>query len=138
MDPVLELQGEIIARLRGFGAVTSIVGLRSFDIPPLNAAGEVAPDIFPYISIGPSSYTTEDADCVYGGEIFLQIDAWSTYQGNTEVRQMAHAIRSAFRDHEFSLNTNAMVTVDHFRTDFIRDGIVKHASVRFAAIVEER
>lgn len=137
MDPVLELQGQIIDRLRTFSGLTSLIDKRSYDIPPLNQSGEVAAALFPYVSIGFASYATEDADCVYGGEITFQIDAWSVYQGTTEVRKMAHAIRSAFRDYEFSLDANALVTFDHLRTDFLRDGMVKHAAVRFTAVVEE-
>jgi len=137
MDPVLELQGEIISRLRSDAAVIAIVGQRSYDIPPLNQSGEVAESLFPYISIGSTSYQTEDADCIIGGELTIQIDAWSIYQGNTEVRRIADAVRRAMRGQDISLNTNAIVTLDHWRTDYLRDGLVKHASIRFTAIVEE-
>jgi hypothetical protein len=137
MDPVLELQGLIIARLRSDAVVAALVGQRSYDIPPLNNSGEVTADLFPYISIGPTSYETEDVDCIPGGEVMIQIDAWSAYQGNTEVRQIADAVRRAIRGAEFALIQNALVTFDHWRTDFLRDGVVKHASIRFTAIVEE-
>ena len=130
MDPVLELQGAIIARLRGFAAVTSIVEQRTYDIPPSNAP-------YPHISIGPSSYQSDDADCLTSGEVMIQIDAWSEARALSEVRRMADAIRSALRDWHPALATNALVTFDHWRTDYLNEGEVQHASVRFTAIIEQ-
>lgn len=137
MDPVLELQGQIIDRLRADAGVQALVAQRSYDIPPLNQSGQVAQSLFPYISLGPCSYTAQDAECIYGGELTIQIDGWSIYQGNTEARRIGDAIRRALRDHEFLLDQNALVTFDHLRTDYITEGLVKHASVRFTAIVED-
>lgn len=137
MDPVLELQGVIVARLRSFAAVTVLVGQKSYDQPPLDQNGKVPATTFPYISIGPSNYVTENVDCVDGGEVMIQIDAWSIEPGQPQVRNMADAIRRAFRGYELSLATNALVTFDHWRTDYIVDGVLKHASVRFTAIVEQ-
>lgn len=130
MDPTLELQGAIISRLRGFAAVTSIVEQRTYDIPPSNAP-------YPHISIGPSSYQSDDADCLTSGEVMIQIDAWSEARALSEVRRMADAIRSALRDWEPTLATNALVTFDHWRTDYLNEGEVQHASVRFNAIIEQ-
>lgn len=137
MDPVLELQGAIIQRLRSFPAVTELVAQRSYDQPPLDQSGKVAATTFPYISIGPSNYITEDVDCIDGGEVMIQIDGWSIEPGQPQMRKMADAIRKAFRGYEFAMTTNALVTFDHWRTDYIVDGTLKHASVRFTAIVEQ-
>lgn len=131
MDPTLELVGAIIARLRASSAVSAIVSDRVHDSPP--------PDYpYPHISIGPSSYQSDDADCLISGEVMVQIDAWSK-QGLTksEVRRMADAIRAALRDWHPTLTTNALVTLEHWRTDYLRDGEVQHASVRFNAIIEQ-
>lgn len=78
-----------------------------------------------------------DAECIYGMDIMIQVDAWSDAVGYPQVRNMADAIRKAFRGYEFSLATNALVTFDHDRTDYIRDGEINHASVRFTALVEQ-
>lgn len=130
MDPVLEIQGAIIARLKADAGVTSLVAQRVYDIPPATATK-------PYISIGPSNYATEDADCVYGGEVMIQVDAWSEATVLSEVRRIADAVRKAIRSADLSLTTNALVTLDHWRTDYIVDGAIKQASVRFTGIVEE-
>lgn len=137
MDPILELQGAIVARLRSFPAVTALVGQKSYDQPPRDQNGNLPGATFPYISIGPSNYVGEGVDCVDGGEVMIQIDAWSTEPGQPQVLNMADAIRKAFRGHDISLVTNALVTFDHWRTDYIIDGALKHASVRFTAIVEQ-
>lgn len=131
MDPTLELVGAMISRLKEYPAVASIVGDRVHDSPPPNYP-------YPHISIGPSSYQSDDADCLTSGEIMVQIDAWSD-QGSTksEVRRMADAIRAAFRNYDLTLSTNALVTLEHWRTDYLRDGEIQHASVRFTAIIEQ-
>lgn len=130
MDPVLELQGAIIARLRADADVAAIVGPRVYDIPPAKAP-------LPHISIGPSSYQSDDADCLTSGEVMIQIDAWSEARALSEVRRMADAIRSALRDWEPTLAVNALVTLDHWRTDYINEGEIQHASIRYNAIVEQ-
>lgn len=134
MDPVLELQGAIITRLRTTPAVTSLVpATRITDI----AAPEYSP--IPRISIGPSNYVTDDIDCAYGGEIMIQVDCVVDNAGSplSVVRLIAGAVRSALRNWEPTLAVNALVTLDHMRTDFIQSGALKQASVRFTAIVEE-
>lgn len=129
-DPVLELQGSIIARLRANSAVTALVANRVADIPQAAWAK-------PYISIGPSNYVAELVDCIDGGEVMIQIDCWSESTTMKEVRDIADAVRRALRNWEPTLATNAIVTFDPWRTDYIRDGAIKQASLRYTAIVEE-
>ena len=129
-DPTLELQGAIIARLKANAAVTALVGNRIADIPQSTWAK-------PYISIGPSNYVAELIDCIDGGEIMIQIDCWSESTTMKEIRDIADAVRRALRNWEPDLATNAIVTFDLWRTDFIRDGALKQASLRYTAIVEE-
>lgn len=129
-DPVLELQGAIIARLKANSAVTALVGTRVADIPPAAWAK-------PYISIGPSNYVAELVDCIDGGEIMIQVDCWSESTSMKEVRDIADAVRRALRNWEPVLATNALVSFEPWRTDYITDGMLKQASLRFTAIVEE-
>lgn len=129
-DPVLELQGAIIARLKANSAVTALVGNRVGDIPQSTWAK-------PYISIGPSNYIAELIDCVDGGEIMMQVDCWSDATVMSQVRQVADAVRRALRNWDPLLPTNALVSFEPWRTDFITDGAIKQAALRFNAIVEE-
>lgn len=137
MDPVLELQGAVIQRLRSNTALVALIGLRSYDNPPTNDQGQVAPSIFPYVSIGPSSIQAEDADCIYGHDIVFQLDAWSLELPQKQMRDIANAVRLALRDWEPTLSNNALVSFNHWRTDYIRDGNVNHASIRFTAFIEQ-
>lgn len=129
-DPTLELQGAIIARLKANAAVTALVGTRIADIPQSTWAK-------PYISIGPSNYVAELIDCIDGGEIMMQIDCWSESTTMKEIRDIADAVRRALRNWEPALATNAIVTFDPWRTDFITDGAIKQAALRYTAIIEE-
>ena len=135
-DPVLELQGAIIQRLRTSPAVNAIVpSTRIVDIP--RPDWWTGSDEAPYIGMGPTNYVTEDVDCAYGGEIMIQVDCWSVSGNLSEVRRIAGAVRTALRGWEPVLASNALVAFDHWRTDYIRDGAVKQASIRYNAIVEK-
>lgn len=131
MDPTLELQAAIITRLRATAGVTALVPASKIaDIPQATWTK-------PYISIGPSNYFTEDIDCVDGGEVMIQVDCWSDATVLSQVRLVAGAVRAALRDWEPALTVNALVSFEHQRTDYIEDGAIKHASIRYTAIVEE-
>lgn len=137
MDPILELQGVVVARLKASAAVAVLVGDGVYDPPPADDKGIVPAAKYPYISIGPSSSTSEDADCIVADDVVFQIDAWSKGNSYVLVRKMADAIRRAFRGYDFQLQQNALVTFDYWRTDITRVGDVNHASVRFTAIIEQ-
>lgn len=130
MDPTLELQAAIITRLKATPAVTALVGQRIADIPQATWTK-------PYISIGPSNYFTENIDCVDGGDVMIQVDCWSDATVLSQVRLVAGAVRAALRDWDPPLVVNALVSFEHQRTDYIEDGAIKHASIRYTAIVEE-
>jgi hypothetical protein len=137
MDPVLEMQGVLITRLKAYSALTAIVGSKVYDEPPAEQNGTVPPATYPYVSIGPSNFVSEDADCISGGDFMIQVDAWSRGPGFPEVRRVADAVRKAVRGHTFTLTTNALVDFEHWRTDYVRDGTLHHASIRFTGIVEQ-
>lgn len=136
MDPTLELQGAIVQRLRSYAPLTALIGNRVYDEVPTDDNGAVSAARFPYVSIGPTSAFSDDADCIFADNITFQIDAWSIDVGMPEVRRIAHAIRQAFRGFDIVLAQNALVLFEHDRTDYIRDGDIKHASIRFTAVIE--
>jgi hypothetical protein len=124
MDPVLELQGAIIQRLRSFPVLVSLIGQRSYDNPPTNDQGQVSPSIFPYVSIGASSAQQVDA-------------VWSIEPAKKQMRDVTNAVRLATRGWVPVLTANALVTFDYWRTDYIQDGAINHASIRYTAIIEQ-
>lgn len=136
MDPVLELQGAIITRLRADPALTALVGVGLYDNPPADDKGVVPPAKFPYVSLGAASANADDADCIDSDDIVFQIDAWSSLPGRKQVAEIANAIRQALRQWEPPLAQNALVTFDYWRTDYIRIPDINHASIRYTALVE--
>jgi hypothetical protein len=136
LDPTYELAAAVIARLKADAAVSGFVGTRIYDRPP---DGTV---LSPYISFGPSDATTDDAECIDGLEISMQIDCWSWGSGeafsSAEVRKIAGAVRASLHDAEFELAQNALVTIRHRITRYQResDGVTNRAIITITAFVE--
>lgn len=128
----LELQGAIVARLKAYAPLTALVAQRIYDDVPL-------PATTPYVSLGPDQIVSDDADCLTGYEVTIQIDAWSTTKGLPEVRRVAEAVRSALHDYDLPLTDNALVSIQHRQTRNLRDpdGVTNHAVIEFVALVEQ-
>ncbi|MCB1394387.1 DUF3168 domain-containing protein [Nitrobacter sp.] len=131
-SPSLELQGAIVARLKTFADLAGLVADRIYDRVPTAPA-------FPYVSLGPAQSVSDDADCITGFEITLQIDAWSRAVGFPEVKRVAEAVRAALHQHELPLADNALVSLEHRQTRDFRDpdGLTNHAAIEFVALVEQ-
>lgn len=131
-SPSLELQGAIVSRLKATSAVTSIVGDRVYDRVPKDA-------LFPYITIGEGDEISEDADCITGFDISLDIDVWSRAVGFPEAKRISDAIRTALTASELTITANALVYFQHRQTRFLRDpdGITQHAVLTFEAFAEQ-
>lgn len=135
MNADLELQGAIVGRLRGDPGMTALVQGRVFDIVPLDA-------VFPYVSYGPSDTLSDDAECITGLDLSLQIDVWSREVGYPECKRIADAVRAALHGAEtaLALPTNALALIEHRQTRTFRDpdGLTSHAAVTFNAFVESQ
>lgn len=131
MDPMLELQGAIISKLRSTTAVTSICGQRSYDKPP-------DPAQYPFVSLGPTQDLSIDADCIDASEITVQIDVWSDAFGTPEARRLARAVRNALHNVDLTLTTNGFVSLTHNSTRVIRDPQpeITHAVLTFTALID--
>ncbi len=131
-DPSLELQGAIVARLKNTAAVAALVGQKIYDPVPPSAT-------FPYVSLGPDDLVSDDADCITGFEITVQIDAWSRQPGFKEVKQISDAVRESLHDYDFTLSVNAAVLFVHRITRNMRDpdGLTNHAAMTFTGFVEK-
>jgi hypothetical protein len=136
VDPTYELKAAIITRLKADAAVAAFVGTRVYDRPP---DGAITP---PYLSMGPSDAVTDDADCIDGLEITMQIDCWSWGSGeafgDAQVRKIAGAIRASLHEAEFSLTENALASIRHRITRYQResDGVTNRAIISITAFVE--
>lgn len=130
-DVVTELRNAMYYQMDGYVPLRALAQV--YDEVPQGLAEQR----LPYISLGPMIYTIEQIDCIEGGEIMLQVDAWSDKPGQAEVAELAGLVRESLKDFVPTLTDNAVVEFIHERTDFLRDGAIKHASIRFIAIVEE-
>lgn len=144
MEPTYDLQLAALNKLRATAALSALVGQKIYDrVPEKKAGGVNVPDVTsPYVSFGPVTAITDDADCVDGLEITFQIDAWSWGSGDAyssvEVRKIIGEIRKALHNAELTLTTNALVTLTHELTRILRDsdGITNHGVIQFTALVE--
>lgn len=138
MDPTTELLAAVLNRLRAIPAITAMVGTRIYDNPP---TGTNAPSS-PYISVDGGDAISDDIECVNAYEITLQIDVWSwgddTAHSSVQVRKLAHEIKKALNNYEVAFTTNALVSITHDFTRFLREDNdqVNHAAVTINAIVE--
>lgn len=130
-DPDLELQGEIIKRLKADAGVAALVNGRVYDSVPAGA-------VFPYVSYGPSDLVTDDAECLVAFDGFHQLDAWSRTPGYPEVKKVAEAVRRALHDAPLPLPTNALVFIEHRSTRYLRDpdGLTSHAVIQLETVIE--
>lgn len=137
MDASVELIKAVFDRLKATSAVTTFVAQRIYDRVP--DAQEVP---FPYVSLGPSSAIPDDFDCLYGEEVTIQLDVWSSGSGEAygtvQCRKICGAIKKALHDVDLSLNTNALVTLQHEITRIIDDPnpAINHGVIQFTATVE--
>lgn len=131
-SPSFELQVAIVTRLKAAAAVTAFVGARVYDSVPENPT-------FPYITVGEGDETSDDADCVDGFEISLDIDVWSRAQGFPEAKKISDEVRKALKSPELTIPTNALVDFRHRQTRFLRDpdGLTSHAVMTFEGFAEQ-
>jgi hypothetical protein len=144
MEPTYELQLAALNALRATPELVALVGTKIFDrVPERQLNGALVPDVAsPYISFGPVTVISEDADCIDGLEVTFQLDAWSwgsgEAYGSVQVRKITGIIRKALHNAELTLTTNALVTLTHELTRILRDpdGVTNHGVIQFTAIVE--
>lgn len=133
--PDLELQGAVVAKLKTDAAVNELAVQRVYDQPP-----PLPERIFPYISIGSTDTLENDADCIAGSDIIMQIDVWSRAVGFPECRRLTNAVLNALHEAPIRLPVNALVVLQHQQTRTMRDpdGLTSHAAMSFEALVERR
>lgn len=132
MSVSVALQDFIIAQLLAAPDVTALVGTRIWDRPPVNPE-------FPYIALGATDFTLDDADCIDMREETVQIDCWSRDNGKKwPCKQIVDAIVKALRHPEGDLTTGALVdgSIDIARLLDDPDGISVHGIVQFTALIE--
>jgi hypothetical protein len=134
-SPSLELQGAIIAALKGTSP--AIAADRIYDHVPRGTNGAITAS-FPFVAFANWQEVTDDVLCIPGAEVFVTIDVWSRGVGMVEAHRIAAEVKAALHDAELSLTDNALVLIEHETTRTFRDpdGITSHAVLDFRAFVE--
>lgn len=136
MGPGEALLRLIVARLKADAGVAALVGARVVDKPDPALA-------LPYISIGPSDWVEDDAECIASRIEALQVDTWSEEGGQRESRAMVDAVTRAIRalgaDPTAVLEAHALGGIRVVRARIFRDpdGVTHHGVVTVEAHLEE-
>lgn len=115
MSPSLELQQAIVPDLKAQSGIAALVGNRIYDNAPEGCA-------FPYVSWGRETSQNDDAQCIIGSEIAVQLDVWSRTPSSAECRRIVDAIKRRMEVAEYTLAVNAVAGAGYVeRTDVFRD-----------------
>jgi hypothetical protein len=120
-------------RLLKAASVISIVGDRTWYRAPENPT-------FPYIAGFETFGLRDDATCIEGEDITMNVHVWSRADLDPlqEARQISHAVAQALHDYPLALPANRLVTLEHRgeRVFYDVDDLTGHGVVEFRAIIE--
>ena len=132
-SPSRELVGVSVARLRATPAVTALVGTNIHYRAP-----EDAP--FPHIADFDTSTVRDDATCVTGRQITMNVHVWTRdgIDPLQDARAIVDAVVEALHHAELPLPTNRLLTLNHRgdRIFYDPDGLTGHGVVEFRAIIQ--
>jgi hypothetical protein len=130
-DASHELQIAIVEALKDHVGLSALISGRVYDRVPAGA-------IMPYISFGPEQEVPDVAECVKGGEVFIQLDVWSRTPGFGEVKKVADLVREILDEFEVELDSNALLFMEFDGRRVLRDpdGLTSHAALTFRALIE--
>lgn len=125
-EPTLALQGAIYTALHG----NTTAGANVFD--------RLTPNVFPRIQIGGGDAVPDDADCLAGWNVAMQIDVFSKGDGYREVKQIAGQIHSKL--HKTALTVAGFNVVDVYSDGAVfsreSDGVISRARIMLEATME--
>lgn len=127
-DPSLELQGAIVAALKG--SSPAIADGRIYDAVPTNAT-------FPYVSLGQCQVLPDKSSCIDGTEVYPQIDVWSRSVGYGETKTISKLILAALDDQPMTLSGFNVVVFEVQSVQYLPDpdGLTRHAAITFHGII---
>lgn len=132
-SPARELVGAALARLRTTAAVTALVDDRIW-----HRAEEGAE--FPHIAGFDTFGIRDDATCVSGEDITLNVHVWTRdgIDPLQDARSIAHEVGLALHDYPLVLPSNRLVTLEHRgeRIFYDTDEQTGHGVVEFRASTE--
>lgn len=133
-SPSLEVQGVILAALKGNSALMALIA-NVYDSVPENPWGTA----LAYVSFGPEDSNIDDVDCIDGEEISLQIDVWSRKPGRVACKNICDAVKSVLHRAELTLTVNALAEIELENVRILKDPdqTTTHGAMTFRIAVEE-
>lgn len=132
MSASLELQTAVIAILRADAALVAMLAPKGiYDrVPP--GAG------YPLVSWGPEQAISDDASCIAGEEIFLQLDVWSRQPGFAETKKIASRVKLILHHADLAMPGPALVDIEVETIRYMRDpdGLTSHGVITLKAMTE--
>ncbi len=134
-SPELELQRAIVTRLKADTGLTALVN-GVYDQPPTNAWATPKEG---YVTIGEVQFIRDDATCIYGGDVYLTLHAWSRKVGFPECKKIADAVVESLHLAPMTLTTWRLASIMHRQTRVFRDvdGLSSHGVIDFKARVHK-
>lgn len=131
-SPARELVGVAMAHLRAAAAVTALVGTQIHYRRP--------DDTFPCIADFDTFSIRDDATCVTGSDITMNVHVWTRdgLDPLQDARAIAFEVAKALHDYPLPLPSNQLVTLEHRgdRIFYDQDGLTGHGVVEFRAIIQ--
>jgi hypothetical protein len=130
-DPALPMLAAAVAALKAEPSLAAIISDRVFDRPPQRV-------IFPYIQIGNIQVIADDAECIDGFEVYIDVHGWSRTYGTPETRRICSAVHTALHEAAMSITPFSLVEIRHESTRVLDDpdGETSHGIVTFRALVD--
>ena len=121
-----ELQAAVYARLNGY--LTAPV----FDFVPPGTKT-------PYVTVGEDNFTPDDTDDSLGGEAFVEIEIWSTYEGKKEAKALAKAIYQRMHRAELEVDGYSLAVAHWDSSDSFEepDGKTTRAVEIYRVVIHE-
>lgn len=123
-EPTLALQGAIFAALKD----NTAAGANVFD--------KLTPNVFPRIQIGGGDAVPDDADCVDGWTVNMQLDVWSKGDGYLEAKTIAGEIHALLHKKALAVAGYRLVDIYSAGAVFSRDTDISRARIQVEAHLE--
>lgn len=123
-EPTLALQGALLVTLKS----ETDAGGAVFDV--------LTPNTFPRIQIGAGDAVPNDAECVDGFDVTIQIDVWSNAKGYREVKTIAGQIHGLLHKQSIGVPGYRVVDIYSDGAVFSREGDISRARIQISAQLE--
>lgn len=130
-SPSLELQGAIVALLKGAPAVMTLIH-DVYNRVPKDPWGPQQG----YISLGNESVITDDGGCVEMQNIEIEINVWSRRVGDPHCKEIVHEVRRAMRSLALAENPIVAVVGPYQDIRLDPDGLTTRGILRYEFEVE--